>query len=60
MVQSILEQNMESIKTFCHKHHVKELYSFGSVCTEDLIIKVYVLCFENLQHRKRLLKINHF
>lgn len=34
MIQSILEQNMESIKTLCHKHHVKELYAFGSVCTD--------------------------
>jgi predicted nucleotidyltransferase len=31
----IIQNNLEIIKTLCSKHHVKELYVFGSVVRED-------------------------
>jgi len=33
-MQKLLMDNMDKIKELCLIHHVKNLYAFGSVCTE--------------------------
>src|SRR4249920_3883472 len=34
-MQSIIQENLETIKALCEKHHVKELYVFGSAARDD-------------------------
>lgn len=33
-MHSIINDNIDKIKTLCIKHYVKSLFAFGSVCTE--------------------------
>lgn len=34
-MQPIIKNNLEVIRDLCKKHHVKELYAFGSVVRDD-------------------------
>ena len=34
-MQQIIESNIEAIQKLCVEHHIKKLYAFGSVVTED-------------------------
>ena len=34
-MQNILKDNLGKIKTLCLTHHVKSLFAFGSVCTDE-------------------------
>jgi uncharacterized protein len=34
-MQKLLSDNMDKIKTLCMNHHVKTLFAFGSVCTDQ-------------------------
>jgi uncharacterized protein len=31
----IIDQNIQNIRTLCHKHNVSSLFAFGSVLTDD-------------------------
>ena len=34
-MQSLVTENLETIKTLCIMHNVKRLFAFGSVCTDN-------------------------
>lgn len=34
-MEPILTQNIETLIKLCRQHHVKRLYAFGSVCTDN-------------------------
>ena len=52
-MNKIVEDNIESIKQLCMNHHVKSLFAFGSVCTEqfnDTSDVDLLISFENLDY----------
>lgn len=52
-MQRLLDENMEKIRALCMKHNVKDLFAFGSICTDkfddksdiDLLISFYPMDF---------------
>ena len=51
-MENILEQNRKTIGELCSRHHVKNLYAFGSVLTNKFGEKSdvdFVVAFENMK-----------
>jgi predicted nucleotidyltransferase len=52
-MNKIVDDNIELIKQLCKNHHVKSLFAFGSVCTEqfnDTSDVDLLISFENIDY----------
>ena len=55
MLAPIITDNLPKIKDICHKHHVKELYVFGSAVTDKFKEESdvdFVIDFEGVEEKE--------
>ncbi len=55
MIAPIITNNLDKIKDICQKHHVKELYVFGSASTEKFNEKSdidFAIDFEGVEEKE--------